>query len=216
MKKRQLWKSPVVLGFSGGPDAAALAHKLVSADIQVIPVYVDYRASQGGKTSKDIAAAKRICPLLNLPEPLIVRAPLGDEPKGRRNRHFLGVLADIAHREHFNTIALGTMRVNGERNVDRMTRNDLDPAVLGRRAEREGVSLVTWDSFGVREKSREFDGVTPRARLALFESTSCQLWFRLECGNCHSCIARHEAFMDAFGADWTAYRPQSRIAKMMR
>lgn len=192
----------VVLGFSGGPDAAALAYKLQRLGAKIIPVYINYRKySGGGKTGKDLQAAKRSIDLLCLNELLQVRYPLGNRLKSMRNRFFIEVLSGIAKNYKTKHIALGTLQEAGE--------DDLNPTVLKSYSRKYGVDITTWDSFGVIEKCDEFLEINnPQF---LFETTSCQMWWKKECGNCYSCLSRHTAFIKVFKHDPTAYRLGSKV-----
>lgn len=205
----------VVVGFSGGPDAAAIAFRLRQAGAIVLPVYINYRKTAGGKTSKDLRAAYTSAELLGIQKPKEVRVPLGNRPKSHRNRFFVKALAAIARDNNSDAVALGTIKKAAcERNVlGRATFNDLDPEVLARHGNKHGVRVITWDSFGVSNKADEFKNVDEQTREAIFQTTSCQMWWRLECGNCGSCVARHHAFMDAFAQDPTPYRPNSRVGR---
>jgi hypothetical protein len=40
---------------------------------------------------------------------------------------------------------------------------------------------------------------------AMFKTTSCQYWGKVDCGQCHSCIKRHAAFIAVIGYDYTEY-----------
>lgn len=202
----------VVVGFSGGPDAAALAYRLRQTGAKVIPVYVNYRKTLGGKSAKDIYAARVVAALLDIPRPIEVRAPLGSRPKNQRNRFFVKVLARIAKEHCADAIALGTIKNDGGREeLGRAMRNDLDPAILAKHGSRVGVRVITWDAFGVITKADEFAEMSDVARNVMSHTTSCQMWWKLECGNCGSCARRHQAFLAAFGEDPTRYRPNSRI-----
>jgi len=206
----------VVLGYSGGPDAAALAYKLKRLGAEIIPVYINYRkVSGGGKTTKDLRAGEHSAQLLKLPNILKVRAPLGTKPKSWRNRFFVSVLASVAREQCAHIVALGTFKksVNERRMIGRATYNDLDPSVLTSHGHKHGVQVITWDTFGVKEKADEFVEMDISAQRAIFKTTSCQLWWKVECGNCASCVARHEAFLKAFGSDPTSYRPQSKVMR---
>jgi 7-cyano-7-deazaguanine synthase in queuosine biosynthesis len=203
----------VAVGFSGGPDAAALAYRLRSLGAEVLPVYVDYRKTSGGKTAKDLRAARECAKLLGIMNPIELRAPLGHLPKSRRNRFFVKVFASFITCRGGDMVALGTMKhVSGER-LDRATANDLDPEYLSRQGSSHGVRVLTWDTFGVQEKAAEFAGINEVGKRALFATTSCQLWWRVECGNCSSCRARHAAFLKVFGCDPTRYRKNSRVMR---
>lgn len=207
----------VVVGFSGGPDAAALAYRLRQTGAEVIPVYVNYRKTLGGKSARDMYAVRVVAALLDIPRPIEVRAPLGARPKGQRNRFFVEVLAKIAKKHDADAIALGTIKNDGGREeLGRAMRNDLDPVVLTKHSNRVGVRVITWDTFGVITKADEFAGMSDCARNAILHTTSCQMWWKLECGNCGSCARRHQAFLSAFGEDPTRYRPNSRIGRETR
>lgn len=213
--KERLNGQVVVLGYSGGPDATALAHRLRKIGANVLPVYINYRkVCAGGKTGKDLEAARASATMLDMMHPLEVRAPLGKRPKSNRNRFFVSILARIARERGSKLVALGTIKDNGDdRGLGRATRNDLDPLILAQHGARAGVRVITWDTFHVRDKTGEFADIPLTGQRALFVTTSCQLWFRLECGNCTSCRSRHRAFMQAFGFDPTLYRPESRIGR---
>ena len=216
-QKPSLVGSKIVLGFSGGPDAAALAYRLKCRGADVIPIYINYRKmSGGGKTAKDLRAVGIVAKLLGLPVPTEIRVPLGNRPKSHRNRFFVKVLASIAKKQGGSIVALGTIKevVDKDESVSRATINDLDPKLLSRHGNGYGVQVITWDTLGVHNKADEFREVGAEARSALFQTTSCQMWWRLECGNCHSCVSRHTAFMQAFGCDPTLYRQGSRVTKM--
>lgn len=206
----------VYLGFSGGPDATALAAKLQNQGATVVPVYVDYRASAGGKTSKDLRFARQSAQILGLSEPAVVRAPLGERPKSERNRFFIEVLTGAAQEGGGKLVALGTMLATYEAggDWDEESNRDLDPKILGAHAAKVGVKVITWDSFGVTTKAGEFAGLKPKQRKAVAATTSCQMWWHVECGNCGSCKERRAAFLAAFGKDETNYRPNSKAAKM--
>ncbi len=194
----------VVLGFSGGPDALALAHRLQLCGAEVMPVYISYRKTGGGKTKKDLRAARSSAAALKFPAPLVIWEPLGMRAKSERNRFFIPLLALIARSRGARTVAIGTIQEAGNA--------DLDPAILSACGAEHGVDVLTWDSFWIREKSEEFPGMVGM-QCALSLTTSCQLWWNVECGNCHSCLARHTAFLKAFGRDPTIYRMGSRCAK---
>lgn len=208
----------IVLGFSGGPDAAALAYRLQAIEnANIIPVYISYRQqSVGGKTGKDLRSATPLAKDLGLQDLIVIRAPLGTKPKSHRNRFFIKVLASVAKTYNTDIIALGTMRElpnSQPRGSSQATINDLNPDILSNHGNRHGVRVLTWDSLGINNKADEFRGIDPVIRNAFFKSTSCQMWWKFECGNCYSCVARHEAFMDAFGCDQTLYRAGSKAAK---
>ena len=206
----------VALGFSGGPDAAALAYRLKHLGAEVVPVYVNYRqVPRGGKTAKDLRSAIPCAQSLGIPTPLELRVPLGQRPKSQRNRFFVKVLASVAQKEGGHIVALGTVKKDASTNepLGRATINDLNPDILSRYGEKHSVQVLSWESCGVREKAEEFAGISPEAREFLFQTTSCQMWWRLECGNCHSCKERHAAFLHAFGFDRTLYRPNSKITR---
>jgi len=194
----------VLVGYSGGPDAAALAYMLAKRGAIVVPVYVHYRERSGGKTTKDLRAARASARSLGIADPDIVRSPLRG-PKSERNAHLVRVLAQHARANGSTTMALGTIKTDDD--------PDLDPKNLSREARAFGVGVVTWDYFGIRDKASEFKGITPEHRNFLFETTSCQMWWHVECGNCYSCIARHDAFLKAFGFDPTRYRTGSKLEK---
>jgi 7-cyano-7-deazaguanine synthase in queuosine biosynthesis len=215
-KEPDLTGKKVVLGFSGGPDAAALAYHLKRLGANVVPVYINYRAmSGGGKTAKDLRSTDPVAELLEIPVPMRIRAPLGNLPKSHRNRFFVKVLASIAKEQNENIVALGTIMEAPSTNesIERASISDLDPKILARQGNKYGVQVLTWDDFGVSRKMDEFAGLDIKARCALFQTTSCQMWWRPECGDCHSCRARHNAFLGAFGYDPTPYRQNSKIGK---
>jgi len=196
----------IVLGFSGGPDAAALAHHLKIVGCNVVPVYVDYRLIRNScKTVKDLRHAHFAAHSLGLRELTVVRESLGDIPKSQRNQHLIRVLASVAREHNSHTVALGTLSKGGD--------EDLDPKILSKVGMCNGVQVVTWDTFNVRTKAEEFMHIGPKARRAIFATTSCQIWWKTECGKCKSCKARHEAFMTAFGHDPTEYNPNSALGK---
>jgi hypothetical protein len=172
-------------------------------------VYVSYRANEGGKTQKDLRAVRRVAELMRLPEPIVVRSPLGRRPKSWRNRHIIDALGAEAFARGQPYVALGTYRPPRSQltRLSRATRNDLNPALLKRYGRRQWhVSVITLDDFGVRDKWVAFRDISGDAdRKALFATTSCQLWFKKECGRCYSCRARHEAFTAVFGHDPTVY-----------
>lgn len=203
----------VILGYSGGPDAAALSYRLKCLRAEVVPIYINYRkVSRGGKTAKDIRAATTSAKTLGISDPIEIRAPLGSKPKSHRNRFFIKVLAEFAKTHNANFVALGTLRENANSGTSRANINDLDPKVLSCHAHKHNIEVITWDYFDISEKSEEFKEVGEVSiRLALFQTTSCQMWWRTECGNCHSCISRHKAFIKAFGYDLTSYRPGSKV-----
>lgn len=212
LRGRVLAGDKVVIGYSGGPDAAALAHFLKCMGADIVPVYINYRkVSGGGKIVKDLRAVYASAELLDLLRPVEIRMPLGIRPKNRRNRFFVEVLARIAKRRGAKYVALGTIKavVIGERGYT----NDLDPAKLYAHGKKRGVEVITWDTLGAHEKADEFYIFGEEKRKALFATTSCQLWWHVECGNCESCINRHLAFMKAFGYDPTVYHVNSKIVK---
>lgn len=203
--------SSIALAYSGGPDATALAARLKDLGAHVTPVYVAYR-NFGGKTAKDLRAAKRSAKRLGLSTelidgPLIKR--ITAEEKSRRNRIILEVISAAFADGKAGSIALGTYQdtfdASGQWTAD--SNDDIDPAVLAPVIAPRGHKLVTWDSFGVSCKADEFRNLSEQAREALFATVSCQMWWKIECGNCYSCIERHDAFMAAFGRDPTRYRP---------
>ena len=215
-KEPDLTGKKVVLGFSGGLDAVALAYHLKRLGANVVPVYINYRKmSGGGKTAKDLRLVDPVAELLEIPVPLRIRAPLGNLSKSHRNRFFVKILASLAKEQNGNIVALGTIMENPHLNepAERATINDLDPAVLTRHGNKYDVKVFTWDDFDISRKTDEFSGLDVKAQRAIFQTTSCQMWWRSECGNCHSCISRHNAFLGAFGYDPTPYRPDSRIAR---
>lgn len=208
----------VILGFSGGPDATALAYQLKRSGACVIPVYINYRkVSGGGKTAKDLHSAYASAKLLNIPVPIEYRAPLGARPKSQRNRFFVEVLASLVGKYCAKYVALGTIRttVNMHKDSWRARTNDLNPEILYNHSKKYEVEIITWDSFGARKKADEFIAFNEETRKALFVTTSCQMWFHTECGNCASCISRHSAFMEAFGCDPTNYRPNSKVMQAL-
>jgi len=205
----------IAVAYSGGPDATALAARLLSEGAHVTPVYIAYRGP-GGKTAKDLRFAKHSAQLLGLStewidKPLVHRIS-GDE-KSARNRIILGAISR-AFADKIDAVAIGTYQETftacGQWTKD--SNDDLDPAFLAA-AVVPGHQLVSWDSFGVRCKTDEFRNLPAPAQAALFATTSCQMWWRVECGNCYSCLERHEAFVAAFGKDPTNYRAKSKVGK---
>lgn len=215
---RQLPGVTVAVAYSGGPDATALAARLLQIQAAVVPVYVAYRGSGGGKTSKDIAAAIASAKMLRLPlehiqSPLV--ASIKGDDKSSRNRLMLEAMAERFAGTDIGALGLGTYLAVHEASGlwTEESNADLDPAVLVRSSGKKGHDLITWDSFGVKCKEDEFRAMPPHARKALYRTTSCQLWFKVECGNCYSCVERHDAFMKAFRRDPTVYRPNTRITR---
>lgn len=205
----------IAVAFSGGPDAAALAARLVSLGSNVIPVYVRYR-NKGGKTTKDLQAALRCAQKLGLSIELVespLVKPISADEKSHRNRIILKTISE-ALADRVQAVAIGTFKElcdpsgqwTGESN------DDLDPENLVKELDSKH-DLITWDSFGVTKKADQFRNLSPDARAAIFATVSCQMWWKVECGNCYSCVERFQAFIDAFGEDPTTYRQNSTVGK---
>ena len=205
----------VAVAYSGGPDATALAARLMADGADVTPVYVRYR-SPGGKTSKDLRFAKRSARILGLSTewidtPLVKR--IDRESKSMRNRIMLAEISRVCG-ANIDAVGIGTFQetfsASGQWTDD--SNDDINPKILAK-ALNGTHELVTWDTYGVHCKADEFRNLSKRAQKALFATTSCQLWWKIECGNCYSCIERHEAFVSAFGKDPTNFRPNSKVGR---
>ncbi len=209
----------IAVAYSGGPDACALAARLQALGAEVIPVYLVYR-NRGGKTSKDLRGAINSAKLLGLTTELLdnplERAITGDD-KSRRNYLILETFARAPIAKQIDAIGLGTYQETSEASGlwTEESNQDLEPRLLMSALKGTSLRLITWDSFGVKRKADEFVGLSNAARQALFATTSCQMWWKVECGNCYSCLERHEAFLSAFGQDPTVYRPNSTVMKRL-
>lgn len=206
----------VAVAYSGGPDATALAARLKADGATVLPVYVAYRGP-GGKTAKDLRFAKRSAELLQLPsrwidEPLVRR--IDSDSKSQRNRIIVAAIS-MALGQQVQCVGIGTFKQTfeaaGQWTDD--SNEDIDPAILSRPLTPQGHRLITWDSYGVSGKAEQFRNLSAQDRAALFATTSCQLWWKVECGNCYSCLERNEAFLAAFGVDPTGYRAKSTVTR---
>ena len=209
----------IVVAFSGGPDAAALAARLLKLGASIIPVYLTYR-NKGGKTVKDLKGALDSAKLLGLPTQYLenpLERPISGDEKSRRNRIILETFAQADFAQKVDAIGLGTFEERFEASglwTDE-SNEDLAPSCLLPSLSGSGLDLITWDSFGIFDKTSEFKGLPAAVRRALYATTSCQMWWKVECGNCYSCRERHEAFLAAFGEDPTIYRPNSTIGKSL-
>ncbi len=216
-RKRTLRHTTVALAYSGGPDAAALAAKLKDMGANVLPVYVSYRAGRGGKTAKDLQAARRSAELLGLPitlidNPLVRR--ITSELKPTRNRLILQAISETLGADA-QAVGLGTFQESFEADGQwtAESNEDLDPAVLAAVVSKNGHKLITWDSFGKTSKADTLGCLPADSRAGIFATISCQMWWRVECGNCYSCRERHAAFLSAFNCDPTLYKPNSTVGK---
>jgi 7-cyano-7-deazaguanine synthase in queuosine biosynthesis len=207
----------IAVAYSGGPDATALAARLQAEGAHVTPVYVSYRGGTGGKTAKDLKAAKRSAQILGLPtawidSPLVKR--IESDAKSMRNRIILAEISR-AFGDKIQAVGIGTFQeifaASGQWTEE--SNDDINPDILAKALKAGGHKLVTWDTFGVHSKADQFRDLSAQAQDALFATTSCQMWWKVECGNCYSCLERHAAFVAAFGKDPTKYRSNSRVGR---
>ena len=196
----------VLVAYSGGLDSVALLIKLQQEQWKPIPIYINYRKVQGGKTAIDKrCAVTTLEPLgLALQE---LRVALGERTKHERNRFFIENLAPYALERNIKTLALGTYKKISTLDLPP---EDLDPAILKPLAQKYGCELITWDDFNVTTKAGEIAAIehTKNNLMALFASWSSQSFHYSprQCGQCASCMERYGAFIEIFGKDPTIYK----------
>ena len=79
-----------------------------------------------------------------------------------------------------------------------MSDDDINPTKL---QESINLKLHTMGMY----KSAILRQLGTKDQRALFNTTSCQMWFKSECGQCYICVERHAAFIVALGYDHTTY-----------
>lgn len=64
-----------------------------------------------------------------------------------------------------------------------------------------------------KNKAELLQALPKKQQKILFKTTSCQLWYKKECGRCYRCAERHAAFLIIMGQDKTTYSHNPQLAE---
>jgi len=188
----------IVQLMSGGLDSVGQAILLKEERHEVQPLYVKFRIG-GGKQAKEIRAAKKLSSILKFPEPIIVKHRIKKEEYETRDRQLVTIAASIAREKGYDAIAIATSYYpEVEDPVADIDWEDMNPEKLEEAAEMKVITLEM-------HKAELLQKIDPTYIDSLFETTSCQLWWKKECGRCYRCAERHAAFVALLGFDKTEY-----------
>ena len=195
----------VVQLMSGGFDSVGQAMLLLNQGHEVQPLYIRFRLG-GGKESKEINRSQECAQKLGLPEPIIIRHRIPSSEYDRRDHTLVELAAGIAREIGYEAVAIATSYYPGTDAVANIDWEDMNPRSLEQRA---GMKVFTLEMH----KGELLHQLEPAQKRILFDTTSCQLWFKLECGRCYRCAERHAAFIVALGYDNTVYNHNPKKAK---
>ena len=194
---------------SGGVDSIVLTTALANRpDIEeVIPVYISFRQG-GGKEAKETEVMQKLLIHPKIKPFHILRGKqyhIAKEDYGNRNVQLLKFGEWCAESLDYTAISLGTCSgYNDYADRDNIASNEDDPIYLQSQIK---PKLFTLDDFNVKSKvdviNLGYDLLGDR----LFETTSCQLWYKMDCGSCYSDVERYTAFkLSKYGCDKTIYK----------
>jgi 7-cyano-7-deazaguanine synthase in queuosine biosynthesis len=191
--------------FSGGFDSVGQAILLLNEGHEVVAMYVKFRKG-GGKQAKELKRAKWFAEQLRIPF-VVWEHRIPKSEYSRRDHTLVEIAAKYARSTGAHRVAIATSYqpdvANPIANIDW---EDMNPESLSKAA---GMPVETLEKL----KSELLDELWEDQREMLFETTSCQLWFKKECGRCYRCAERHAAFMVALGYDQTEYSHDPEQAK---
>lgn len=194
-----------ILLFSGGFDSVGHAMHLLNQGHEVVALYVKFRKG-GGKQAKELETAKKIAGRLRIPF-WVKQYHIPKEEYHHRDRTLVRIASGYARETGAHRVAISTSYypeiATPVANIDW---EDLKPENL---AEVAGMPVTTLEML----KSELLEALRPEQQKLLFETTSCQLWFKKECGRCYRCAERHAAFMATLDYDETEYSNDPKTAK---
>jgi len=188
----------VVQLMSGGLDSVGQAILLKKEGHEIQPLYIKFRLG-GGKQSKEVVAVKKLSRILEFSKPIIVKHRIKKEEYKTRDRQLVAIAASIAKEKECNAIAIATSYYPEVENpVADIDWEDLDPKNLERAA---GMKVITLEMH----KAELLQKINCDDWDLLFKTTSCQMWWKKECGKCYRCVERHASFIVSLGFDRTEY-----------
>ena len=196
----------IVQLLSGGFDSVGQAILLQSQGHKIYPMYVRFRVG-GGKQVKEEAAVVRVSETCNFTTPYIHTHRIPKDQYGTRNRQLCMLASVYATSIGISHVAIGSQLFDGVELHGNILRDDLDPKHL-QRAVPDGITVLP----GQMWKAALLKAIPANMRKVMFESTSCQMWFKDECGKCFACVERHAAFLVAMGYDYTQYTMDPKVS----
>ena len=193
----------IVQLLSGGFDSVGQALLLQNAGHTIFPLYVRFRRA-GGKQTKELNIVQRISKEQNFKDPVVIDHPIGKEQYDTRNRTLCQIAERHANSINADAIAIGAP--TGHINIGNVPDDDLDIALLEASVN---IKLFTVGMF----KSTILKELDNAQRRILFQTSSCQLWYKEECGQCYICVERHAAFIVVLGYDHTQYTVDPKVSK---
>jgi len=195
----------IVQLMSGGLDSVGQALLLSREGHEILPLYVKFRIG-GGKQAKEINRTEKLSAIAGFLKPVIIKHRIRKEEYGTRDRQLVKIAADVAREKGFDAVAIATSYYPDMESVADIDWEDMNPILLEKAA---GMKVVTLEMH----KSTLLQRLNPADRELLFETTSCQLWWKKECGRCYRCAERHAAFLVVLGYDRTEYMHNPEEAK---
>lgn len=185
----------VVQLLSGGFDSVGQALLLQEQGFIIHPLYIKFRLG-GGKQGKELQIVHDISVQQQFEVPHIISHRINKKDYSCRNRTLCVLAESYALSIGLTAVAIGTP--TGGVNLGDVNDDDINVKVLEANI---GLKLHTMGMY----KSEIIKKLPPYKQRLLFQTTSCQLWFKEECGRCYICVERHAAFITALGYDHTAY-----------
>ncbi len=195
----------VIQLMSGGMDSVGQALLLKAEGHLIQPLYVKFRIG-GGKQAKEIAAVTKISSIVGFPKPIIVTHRIRKEEYATRDQKLVQIAGTVARQIEFEAVAIATSYYPDEEPVANIDWADLNPENL---EEAAGMKVITLEMH----KAALLQKLSPENRELLFNTTSCQMWWKDECGRCYRCAERHAAFISLLGYDKTRYMHDPKQAK---
>lgn len=205
----------VIVLASSGLDSMGVMYQLAKQGKHVIPMYIPWKlggfpAREINRLMKIYNAMKEQYPNVEIP---IIHERIKLKDKTRRNREFIELVYDEYKDSGITKLGMGEYKGGGPAtwvffwsvsNEDAAT-EDLNK-FLGELTD-DKWELITLDNFGIA--TLKFN----RAKICydvigdnIYNTTACQVYFKLDCGQCYKCAERHLALMMVTGKDLTKYK----------
>lgn len=195
-----------IVQLMSGYDSVAMALVLQDEGHAIFPLYVNFRRG-GGKASKEMSSMRKVIGMTHFQPLKVIKHYIPKAKYDTRNRTLCKLAAHYAQDQDISHVAIGSQLFAGVALIGDFPRADVDPATL-QASVPEGITVIT----GQMHKSVATYKLCTKDRRILFETTSCQLWYKDECGQCFSCVERHAAFVTVMGYDHTTYLFDPRVS----
>ena len=193
------WGCMNIVQLMSGFDSVAQALILQAQGHTIFPLYVHFRKG-GGKVAKEEASMREVIRAVGFQSLEVVHYRIPKEQYDTRNQKLCTLAANHALMHSISHIAIGSHLFEDADLYGNFPRADADPNVL-QAAVPSDITVIP----GQLRKSVALHNLCNKNRKILFKTTSCQMWYKDECGKCFSCIERHAAFVLVMGYDHTTY-----------